>query len=219
MRIVIPAGLIFTATACMTTQTARPLAPDQQQVSLALGGPVVDVTNVAKMPLPNLTLEYRRGLQPNLDAHVGTHLLPMVFGAIGFHGGATWLFSPQQGKLPALSLTERIFFFSNEPDQRKATDVRGLWALNELELNTSWLRGKTLYYLAMTNHFDPALPNLMLSPAAGVDFALGPLRICPEIRWFMPHKDNSKAVLHWQAPADQGAIGLGLSIGRRFGGK
>lgn len=210
---------LFAATGCMTSQTARPLSPGKQQLSLTLGGPIVDVTNVAKMPLPNMTLEYRRGLKEKWDYHLGTHLLPMVFGAFGLHGGASYLLMDARSNMPAITLTGRVFLFSNQGDDRKAEDVRALWNLNELELNASWLRGKQLYYLALTHHFDPALPNLMMSPAVGADFALGAWHLGPELRWFMPHKDNSKAVLHWQAPADQGAIGLGLSIGRRFGGK
>ena len=212
--------VLWLAAGCTTSQTARPLPQGTQQVSFSFGGPIFEVPSSGGLtiPIPNMNLEYRRGIKPKLDVHMGTNLFTPIIGVLGLHGGATYGLLSQDGKRPALSVTDRLFLYSNHFDGRKE-GVQALWPVNELELNVSWKHGDHLYYVNVVNNIDFLLPRLLLSPGVGADFKLGSWQLGPHLRWYAPYEDTTLAVLTYPAPGKRGAIGVGFTLGRRFGGQ
>ena len=209
---------VLCGSACMTAPTVRPLPQGKSQTSVTLGGPMVGVPNGPTIPLPNITVEYRKGQTKLWDWHAGTHVLPMLFGALGVHAGGTYLLREQRGGQPTLAITERLYLFSNHLDGRKPDASKALWAVNELTLTASWKRGSQTFFVALKDHLDFSMPGLLLTPTAGVEKALGAWRLFAEFGWYAPHASNGKAVLNWYGVNDLGALGLGFGVGRQFGG-
>src|SRR5688572_23815817 len=122
---------------CATYNNARPLEPGQHAVSATLGGPLTVVPNVGTIPLPNVTLEGRHGIAKHLDVNYGLHLLPIAFGVAGFHVGGTYqLFDQPEVVVPALSVGQRLFVFTNMLDGRK--ERPSFFQLSQTDLTASW---------------------------------------------------------------------------------
>ena len=57
---------------CVTAPVTDTLGPGQSAASITLGGAAVSVPNGPTIPLPNISVEYRRGAGANWDWNVGT---------------------------------------------------------------------------------------------------------------------------------------------------
>jgi len=182
-----------------------------------LGGPMVRVPNGPTIPLPNISLEHQRGINERADWQVGTHLLAPVFGAVGLHLGGSYLLMEASGRRPHISVSNRLFLFSNHLDDRKPDDARRLWAADELQFVAGWDEPWGGWGLSISEHVDFGAPDLLLEPSAFVIARIGPWNLSGELSWYGAGLSNAKAVLHWAGIADTGAIGLGLGVSRRFG--
>jgi hypothetical protein len=197
---------------CTSTTHVRPLAPGEHGVAVVAGGPVTRVPGVGEIPLPNVTLEGRHGIVHHLDVGYGLHVMPMVFGVAGVHvGGAYQLFDQPDIFVPALTVTETIYGFTNLTDW---------FALSETQLIASWEIVDQLAYVGLSGDTSFQRPHLFLSPFAGVELKPGVdwLRVQLEARWLAPAVDQSFAVVDWQAPGDKGAIAVKGGVTFVFGG-
>jgi hypothetical protein len=220
MRLVLALCSVVFGAACITVPVTETLQPGQSEVGMTLGGPLIAVPGGGPtIPLPSITVEYRKGGGESWDWSVGTHLLPTAFGALGVHGGASYRLLDQDAYRPRLIVTNRLYLFSNHLDGRKPTDSRGFWANNELLLTGAWDHGAATYYVHLMEHLDLALPGLVLTPALGAKYRFKEWEFFAEFRWFGANADNSKAVLQWQGIGDLGAQAIGLGFSRRFGDK
>jgi len=161
-----------TASACGTMNAARPMPAGEHQVGVNFGGPFTTSLG-PPIPIPNLVVEARSGLKPlaglPADVNYGMNMTVMAFGVVGVHGGGSLHLLEQQNAIPAISVTERIHVYNNKLDGAKPKESRAWWALNELDITTSWSMGNHLLYTGLTNHIDMADPELLIGPFIGTE--------------------------------------------------
>lgn len=209
----------LTCASCVTWGGPRPLEPGEHAVSATVGGVLTDVPNVGNIPTPNLTLEGRHGIVHHLEIDYGVHVLPLVFGVAGAHVGAgLQLFDQPDPLVPALTVRQRLFGFTNVVDLRKQAPA--FFGLSETELLASWELLGQIGWLGLAAHASLDEPRPHLSPTVGVELrpGLGGLRVGAEVRWLAPAVNQRYAVVHWLAPDDQGGIQITGGVAWVFGG-
>lgn len=204
---------------CGTMNSARPLDQGEHVVGATFGGAIVDA-GFTTIPLPNLMVEGRSGLSPllerPLDVSYGLNLTGLPFGLVGLHGGVGWLLMDQDGGRPALSLSNRLYLYSNHLDARKTG--RALWAADQLEVLASWDTNPALIYAGGAQYFDVTSPRLLLSPVVGVEFHLGE-------RWGLQLEGRHLAINQNKEPLNTlewvtwgpGALAATLGVSRSLG--
>ncbi|MEO0604355.1 MAG: hypothetical protein AAF211_23165 [Myxococcota bacterium] len=215
-------GLALLLTACGTLSSARPLEKGQTRVAATLGGPMIDFGG--PLPLPFVVVEARHGL-PRLadrpfDLGYGLNLTGLPFGLTAGHVGASWLLVEQNGARPALSLGNRVFFALNIPGgpDRPDPQLQG-WGMDQIELTASWQTGRTLPYVSLAQYIDFSNPELLLTPAAGVQVDPGDpggFVFQSELRWFGVTRTRDILIPTW-VPGPS-PLGIYLSAGIDFGG-
>ncbi|MCB9742163.1 MAG: hypothetical protein H6741_18355 [Alphaproteobacteria bacterium] len=215
--------LLLALAGCAGMNSARPLEQGEHAVGLTFGGPMLEFAG-APIPMPNAILQGRHGLAPlagrPTDLHYGLNLTAAAFGVAHVHVGAAHLLLPQRGGVPALSVADRVHFATNILDPRKDLELRGAWALNELELTASWAPRGQLVYVGLNDALDFAAPELLLTPFLGAAFDPGDpggLGVQLEGRWYAASTLPRADVTHWVGPG-RGAIGATLGLSYRFGG-
>lgn len=201
---------------------ARPLESGEHAAGVTFGGAFIDPGLV--LPLPMLIAEGRHGMGEIAgrpwDFGYGVNLTAFALGALQGHAGASWLLTQQNDTIPALSLTNRVYFATNAPGLGSRVDPElQLWALDQVELSASWKTGQHLPYVAVAQYFDLGDPSLLLTPAAGMvlDFgAPGGLTLQPEVRWYGATASAGSTNIPF-VPGKPGALGASLSVGRTFG--
>lgn len=208
---------------CFTFNGARPLEPGEHQAGVTLGGPIVQLG--APIPLPQATLEGRSGvakpLDRPLDVHYGLGATGLAFGILNLHAGASWLLFDQAGWRPALSLTNRVFFATNIlTTGDRAEGQKGVWALDQVELTTSYALGDHLVYLGLAQYTDFRTPSLLLTPVLGGELdpgEAGGVKLQLEGRYFGVNRYRQITTIDWW-PGQRGALGLSFGISYAFSG-
>ena len=164
--------LLHPVMACGTLNAAHPLQAGEHRVGASFGGPFTPSLG-PPIPVPNLIIEARSGLNPlgsmPLDVNYGLNLTAIAFGQMGVHGGASLHLLEGQGKRPSLSVTERLHLYNNYLDKTKPRETRMLWGANEFDITASWKLGGHHFYFGGSNILDLADPELLLSPFVGID--------------------------------------------------
>ena len=155
---------------CGALNTARPLDKGKHAVGLTFGG--LFITQLGPpMPLPNLVVEGKTGLDPvgdhPLEVNYGINTTALAFGIVGFHGGVTTLLSEQKGWVPSVSVMERLHFYNNYLDTTKPSETRGAFALNQVDVTLGWDIKRHVGYVGMANYLDLMDPELNMTPFAG----------------------------------------------------
>jgi hypothetical protein len=209
--------VLLVAGGCTTFTNARPLAPGQHAVAVTGGGALASVPGIGPIPIPNVTVEGRSGIIERLDINYGVHVLPALFGVAGAHVGGSYQFFNQPNVIvPALTVGQRVFGFTNILDGRKAE--KNFWAMSQTDLVVSWepLANQLLYaggtlYIPLGVATDVAL-----APVVGVRLSPGWdwLQLNVEGRWLAPSVNQSAAVVDWIGVNDNGAFAItaGLSV-------
>lgn len=200
---------------CGTMNSARPLAQGEHAFGLTFGGPLLKFAGAA-IPLPNAVVEGRSGLPPlanrPLDLNYGLNVTAATFGVLQLHAGAAYMLMPQQGSVPALTISDRLYFATNGFDRRK--EDHGAWALEQVELTTSWKLHQQLVYGGVANYLDFASPRLLLSPFVGtqLDFAKpGGFGLQLEGRYFGANALQETNTLKWVS-FGRGAFGPFIGV-------
>lgn len=187
-------GLLFLAmllAGCASLNGARPLEPGKHEVGTSIGGAMVYFAG-APIPIPNVIVEGRSGVAKPvnrpLDLNYGINLTSMAFGILQVHLGTSWLLVHQNGGIPALSMTNRIWFATNILGAGyKAEGGVGAWGNHQLEFSLSWKIRQQLLYFSLAQYTDFTNPSLTLTPALGAQFDPGKeggFRFHVEVRWF-----------------------------------
>ncbi len=207
-------------TACGVMNGARPQAPGTHAAGLTLGGPMLAAAGLV-LPLPNAVLEGRSGLprllDRELDVNYGVNLSAIAFGQAGVHVGASWLLLEQQGWRPALSVSDRVYLYTNAFDRTKAQ--REWWAATQVELTASYALGSHLVYFGAAEALDFRNPRLLLSPFIGLQAAPASdrVRFQLEARWHAMNALPEAQNVDWITPG-RGAIGLNAGVAVTLGG-
>jgi hypothetical protein len=206
--------------ACGVMNSARPLPPGQHAVGLTVGGPMLSTGGLV-LPLPNAVFEGRSGLPNllgrNLDVNYGLNLTAIAFGQVGLHLGGSWQLIGQKSWRPALSITDRLYLYTNALDSTK--DSREGWALNELVVTGSYALGNQLVYFGLSEGYDFGTRRLLISPSMG--FQAAPksdrFRFQLEAKWYAVNRLPDASNIHWVTPG-RGAIGISAGVAVKLGG-
>lgn len=234
LPLVVVAVVALASGGCTTFNSARPLATGEHAVNVSVGGPLTNVPGVATIPLPNVTVEGRHGLKPifgrPLDVNYGLHLLPLAFGVPGAHVGAGVLVVDEDGGIPAVSVGQRFFFFTNVFDFTKSRHDGVL--LSQTDVTASYTLFEQLVYGGLSLYAPVEIESAALhaAPVLGVqlqaprawDIVPG-LRLQVETRWLSPTTDQRFAVVDWVGlptggGSDFGAFAVNVGVGYVFGG-
>ncbi len=218
---VLLAGPLALASACGTVNSARPLEPGQHQVGVTLGGPLLTVGG-ATLPMPNVVAQGRSGVamvaDRPLDVDYGLNLTAAAFGIVAVHGGASWLALDQDGGIPALSLSNRLWVADNHLDFTKGSGTRALHAVDQIELTASWDTSPALLYGGAAQYLDLREPSLLLTPFLGAAWHLGKgWDLQTELRHYSINRPNPQGSVNW-VTWGPGAVGATLSVSKRMGG-
>ncbi len=210
-------------TACTTLPTARPLHPGEHQAGVSLGGPMVNYGGT-HIPLPNAVVEGRSGIRyirlKPLDINYGLNVTAAAFGIAQLHLGTSYLLLDENGFIPALSMTNRLFVATNAlTPQDKAPGTKQAWGAHQLAFTASYMIKNQLIYLGLDQYTDFGLPQLLLTPSLGVEFDPGhakDLKFHLEARYYAINKTKSLDTVEWTTHP-RGAFGFGLGLSYTFG--
>jgi hypothetical protein len=195
---------------CGHATSVRPTPKDVIQAEAAVGGPLVRLAGLI-LPVPLSTAGVRYGLGDSYDVAAHLHLTSLSFGVAGVDIGSTWMPVPQNGALPALSLSGRLYGFGNVSDSPRA--------YLELTGSASYLAGEHfLTYLSATSLVQFAGGPLLFSLAAGEELRFGRFGLQLELRWYEPDVATGYQVVDWVSLGGQGGLGVVLGFNYRFGG-
>ncbi|MEL6345307.1 MAG: hypothetical protein AAFV53_19530 [Myxococcota bacterium] len=211
--------VIILLTGCATLNPARPLNPGEHAVGATLGGPAFAFGG-APLPMPNIVIEGRSGITTisdrPLDVNYGLNLTGTVFGIAGVHGGAAWMLSEQRQGVPAFTISDRQYLYTNVLDPRK--EDRGGLAVNQLELTASWQVQRTLLYAGVAEYLVFSEPSLLLTPFIGAQRAIGASWMLQlEGRHYAINRTENFDSIQW-ITYGPGALGLNIGFARTFGG-
>ncbi|MGQ0507779.1 MAG: hypothetical protein ACT4TC_20955 [Myxococcaceae bacterium] len=209
LRGFITAALVATlSSACGHVTHVRPTPKGQLDVQAAAGGPFVKIGPVLPLPLSTVGASY--GVHEKVDVHAHVHLTSLAFGVGGLDVGATYLPLAERGWIPAVSLTGRLYGF---------TDLQSARPYLEVGAAGSYFFGERfLTYLALNTlvQFFGAPP--LWSVAVGEEVRLGHFGVALEARWFSPTHNITFNTVEWVGLGGQGALGIVLGLRYRFGG-
>lgn len=200
--------------------SARPLNPGEHALGVTLGGPLVEFSG-AYIPLPNLIVEGRSGLKPlagrPLDVNYGLNLTGMAFGVVGLHAGGNWQLVEQDGPIPRLTVSDRLWLYNNYLDLRKDSSQRRLWVVDQIEVTGSYSIDRSLVYFGFAEYLDFSMPELVFTPFLGTELRPSArVGLQVEARYFGANQVKSVETVTWLSPGP-GAIGLLLGFRYDFG--
>jgi hypothetical protein len=203
---------------CSTLNTAKPLSPGQHEVAATMGGPLTQVSG-NYIPLPNSVIEGRSGLitiaERPLDLNYGLYLTPIAFGQMGVHVGGSYLLWDQKDRLPALSLSDRLYFFHNYFDTAKPDYGRGSVFVHQLEATLSYEIGSFLTYGGLANYADLSDLNLMLTPFLGAELPTGldGFKLQLEARYYAANRSRLiESVKFYNFESGNGGFGMNFGF-------
>ena len=194
MRLSVLAGTTLLLLGSGHMAKLRPTPRGQLTAELALGGPFAKVSS-AVIPLPLSTVGVSYGVAEHVDLSAHLHPTAAVFGIAGLDVGGAWQPVVQRGAIPAVTLSGRLFGF---------TDFKsGFQPYPYLDVST----------LVQTN----AVP--LLAVGAGVEVEFGRVALQAEFRWFSPNRPTYFNAVEWQSLGGLGAVGALLGVRYTFGEK
>lgn len=172
MKPILSIAVLPAIAACGTLSASHPLDAGDHRVGVTFGGPFTTSLG-PPIPVPNLIVEGRSGLEPladmPIDINYGVNVTSIAFGLMGVHGGASLHVLEGEGWRPNLAITERLHLYHNYFDTTKPSETRMFWGLNELDLTASWGLGSHYLYAGVSNVLDLADPEFLVSPFVGLD--------------------------------------------------
>ncbi len=208
--------LTVTLAACGTLNTAQPLKPGEKSVGATLGGPLFKLGS-ATLPMPNMLMEYRQGIQPitgrATEWNVGLQGTPLAFGIVGIHAGAAHQLYANNKNL--VSVAMKVFFLSNHLDSRK--DDPGAMAVIQNEFTYARQWKSHLLYTGLSQYTDVAQASLILAPFIGASWRISNCwAIQSEVRWLGFNRPYTSEVIKWKGIDERGSISPTLSFEYSF---
>jgi hypothetical protein len=159
------------------------------------------------VPLTTVGASYGFHSRADVSAHL--HLTTLVFGVAGLDVGSSYLLLFEDGAIPAVSISGRLYGF---------TDFQsGARAYLEGAATASYLfNQRFLTYLSVAPLIQFNAPPI-LSLAVGEEFQFGRWGVQIEGRWYAPNIGSQYQTVEWLGLAGQGALGVVLGLRYRFG--
>jgi hypothetical protein len=191
--------------ACAAAHSVQTLAPGKTELSAGAGGPLSsDYAAANPPPIPVLTVGARRGLSQRSDVFADLHAGAFAFGLTWLDAGGSFALFARE-KRPYLLASGTTHLISNFHD---------LMLLQQISFLLSYRIGSFTPYVGWDSLFELVprldyLPILML----GSRCEYRRYFVQPELRWYAPFSDGTRATMHYLSPAGAGALGVSLSLG------
>jgi len=207
--------LLLALAGCGTVSAIRPLNPGKRALAFSVGGPIAEVPNIGKLPLPYTQLRYRWGIIKGIEAHVSLHPTMLAFGTLGVDAGASFELLEQKNALPSVCIGLNPTLWVNPFNAAGGFKPQAEGVL-------SWrLSPAILSYCGAQAFFQLKKPYVPFAVMLGSEFLLGhSLGLSIEAKWFAPLEDSKLRVINFPiSPGDRGAIGAVVGITFYPGGK
>lgn len=156
------------------------------------------------IPVPLATVGARYGLIDKLDVAAHAHLTTLAFGVGGLDVGGAYQVLVQDGAVPALTLSSRLYGFAG---------VRGgALGLIDATVAASYGSESFRFYLAPTVLQPFAQAATTFSLGTGVAVRLGRSEVQLEGRWYQPQVNSRNMAANWVSAGDLGGLGVVLGI-------
>ncbi|MFN4973520.1 MAG: hypothetical protein ACK5GX_10855 [Bacteroidota bacterium] len=211
--------ILILATACNTTRVVKPIEQGSLQVGANLGGPLITMGSLPLfMPLSSVHAAY--GLKEKTTVFASLHTTALLFGVFQTDIGITQQLLKQKGMIPGVSVS---------PIANMMIDHwKGIFSFYpQLDVNAYWnYKGKPhFFYTGLNNwielrskkaHEQPQ--NLTFMPAwhFGHQWSGTKYNVQLEMKYIGFTQSNKDIVVDYISPSDKGALGLFLSINRKF---
>jgi hypothetical protein len=224
MKNIVLWAVAFIAIGCGSMNSARPLSKGQHAAGVTFGGPMVNYGGQF-IPLPNAVLEGKSGINQingrNAEISYGINLSGFLFDQVGTQFGTAYSLLDQNGNVPAFSVSDKIYLYSNHISSTTTDDGKGIWVNNQVETIFSWEMKGQLLYTGVANNFDFKNPSLVLNPFIGMEFfhrgATPGFGLQLEARYFALGQKNQINSVEWYDPLESGALGIIMGLKYRFG--
>jgi hypothetical protein len=190
--------IVLLAVGCGHATRVRPTPQGKVELEATVGGPLAKVGGMV-LPLPLSTVGAAYGFAERADVHAHLHGTTLAFGVAGLDVGSTYLAVQQNRWLPALSVTGRLYGFTDFQAFRPYLEVSGAASY--------FCAQRFLSYLSVSSlvQFD-GLP--LWAVGIGEEVKLGRVSLQLEGRWYQPHSKTRFMAVEWQGPGQLGAIGV-----------
>lgn len=204
-------GLLCATTAllsvgCGHATHVRPTPKGKWALEGTLGGPFAKVSGLV-IPLPLTTVGASVGVSDSADVHAHLHGTSLAFGVAGLDVGGSYMPLRQNGAIPAVNITGRLYGFSNGKAFAPYLELTGAG---------SYLVGKYFLLYASASTLLQTSNWPLVSLGVGNEFQFGDFGLQVEGRWYQPQVATQMNVVDWQSIAGQGAYGALLSLRYRF---
>lgn len=208
--------------ACTSQKIVKPLLEGEQQVSLNLGGPLIDFGGLT-IPIPLTSVNYARGMSDKLTIHTGLHTTSLLYRTFQLDFGATCSVLENKGWVPGISVSSSLNFLS---DMRRGN----INIYPQVDANIYWDYGNNHFmYVGSTNwielnntkaHDRPQEKRLLSGIQFGNTWNSEKWSYTAESKWLAPTRSSLYSVVEYKTYSwrgnPKGAVGIYFGIARRF---
>lgn len=212
--------LIILIASCNATRYVEPLAKGEQAVGVNFGGPLIEYSG-ATIPIPLSAVSYARGIDSNLTVFGGIHLTSIYYKNFQTDIGCTYKVLPQDGKIPALTVTPNLNFIKGQ-----GAGNHNLWPA--LDFNAYWNYGerKNYFYVGLMNWYEPqrrrahdeqSLKRFIWNPQMGHVVKFGQFQLATELKLLAPYERTEYLFVPYKGIlGNNGATGVFINFSRTF---
>ena len=203
---------------CATHTQIEPVGKDKLVANFNMGGPIIPLLDT-KIPLPYFTVGGTYGCTDNFDLSGSVHILPIFYEVAGLDFGASWFYTQNDSWIPLLGTHAKVMFFSS---LKSGIDDR-FKVYPYLSQTASWELGPGNIYTGL--HILIPFGELdyeksykpIFSPFLGYKWKMTDnYALFLETKWQGLNFPTDHIPVDYISPGDAGAIGVFLSIERKF---
>ncbi len=211
---------------CAPTRFYKPLEKGEQAVTATFGGPLINIPNVAPMPIPFTSLGYGRGISDKLTVFGSWQTTSSIFGVIHLDFGATqhlWK-NEKMGLSATLGGNFLVDIFKWEPSLYPQLSANYYYTYKQNQENNSM----SDFYVGTENWFDlrsnlaHEVPNsyrILWNIHLGHTFRKNLWSYQIEVKLLAPYLNNDVVVDYISPFGQRGGMGFYFGVQRKIGKK
>lgn len=218
-KIVLYLLLLSTVLSCAPVRFVKPLEKNQSAISVSLGGPLIDFSNLT-IPMPLLSAAYGYGIDSTLTGFAGVNITSAAYGNAQLDLGITKQLLQQNGYRPAISITPVANLIYRNKDANKfypQVDISAFWEYNNK---------RDLVYAGLSNWFELASSksynqdqthHWLVTPLVGQTFIRKKWDFTIEAKVLASNLYHKSSVVDYKSPfGNNGAFGIYFGYTRKF---
>lgn len=227
-------GFVFLLLSCGPSRFVEPLQRGQRAISASLGGPMINVPDVAPIPLPMTSITYGQGILEGTTVYGSWFSTAAIFGTIQFDAGVTqrvWKNDKNMGisVSPGFNLATDVFEWNTKFWPQ--LDANFYWKYNvKMRSQDDVVRGHrhvpnllyaglgSWYELSGTRaHDEPQPTRILPNVQIGHDYNWSRWSFKTELKIIAPFSSNENIVTDYiSILGDFGATGIYFGLTRNF---